>query len=192
METEESSITDSRGSEILTTVSTLASTDPVSSSFAITGAVLSSSTEFQSSIQDESRLASTRQEFTASQPTVYASALTQGIIIDANEQWDQRMSDVGGSSKMKARGCTAKEGIQEMLLVSEDPMQMTDVGAMVQWADAADRLGDFCGYIPVNKEAETEQSLQPGSSSQSRPSPMKDVDKCMVMPSPTVPLIHHH
>ncbi len=127
VETEESSIADSRSSKFLIAVSTLTPTDPVSSSSAITGAVLSSLTESQPSIQDGSRLASTRREFTASQPTVDASALTQGIVINANEQWDQRTSDIGASSKMRSRGCTAEEGIQELLLVSADPMQMTQL-----------------------------------------------------------------
>ncbi len=35
------------------------------------------------------------------------------------------MFDIGGGSKRESHGCTAEERIQELLLVSEDPMHMT-------------------------------------------------------------------
>ncbi len=85
MGTEESSIANFRSSEFLTAVSTPTSTNPVSTSPAIAGAVSHFSTESQLSIQDGSRLASMCREFAASQSTVNASASSQGIPIDADE-----------------------------------------------------------------------------------------------------------
>ncbi len=85
MGTEESSAADSRSSEILIAVSTPTSTDPVFTSPAIARAVSRFSTYSQLSIQDGSRLASMRQEFTASQSTVNASLSSQGIPINADE-----------------------------------------------------------------------------------------------------------
>ncbi len=70
-----------------------------------------------------SRLAAMRQEFATSQLTVNASASAQGIVIDENERRIWRMFDTGGGSKMKSHRHTAEERIQELLLVSEDPMQ---------------------------------------------------------------------